>query len=113
MPYINVKTNSESVIQVKDFIKAELGSAITAISGKTEAWLMINIDEPSAMYIKGSSDPCAMFEVSIFGNASDEEYDDLTKRICEISKKYLSVPAERTYVKYNETTHWGWNGMNF
>ena len=65
------------------------------------------------MYFKGSAEKCAMFEVSIFGKASDEAYDELTAEICAISEKYLKVPAERTYVKYNELAHWGWNKMNF
>ena len=113
MPYINVKTNSEKVKDVKEALKAELGSAITEIRGKSEAWLMVNIDEPSAMYFKGDNAPCAMFEVSIFGSASAPEYEDLTKRLCKIAEDYLGVDASRTYVKYYETTRWGWNNMNF
>lgn len=113
MPFIEVKTNSESVKENKDALKAALGEAITAIPGKSEAWLMVDINEPSAMYFKGESDNCAMFDVSIFGNASDSAYDDLTTRICAISEKYLNVPASRTYVKYSEYLHWGWNNMNF
>ena len=113
MPYINVKTNAKLVNQSKELIKSELGKAITAIPGKSEAWLMVNIDEPSALYFKGSDDSCAMFEVSIFSKATDDAYDDLTARICSISEKYLGVPAERTYIKYSEIAHWGWNNMNF
>ncbi len=113
MPFINVKTNSELIEQKADLIKSELGEAITAIPGKSEAWLMVNIDSPSKMYFKGDSAPCAMFEVSIFGSASDGAYDDLTKRICSISEKHLGVAADRTYVKYFETARWGWNNMNF
>jgi len=113
MPYINVKTNSTLALQAKEEIKAELGRAITAIPGKSEAWLMVNIDAPSAMYFKGSDADCAMFEVSLFGSASGDAYDDLTARICAVSEKYLGVPAARTYIKYCETEHWGWNNMNF
>ncbi len=113
MPFINVKTNSTLVNETKDQIKAELGRAITAIPGKSEGWLMINIDAPSAMYFKGDGADCAMFEVSIFGSASDAAYDDLTKRLCAVAEKYLGVPASRVYVKYSECDHWGWNNMNF
>lgn len=113
MPFINVKTNSKLVSQTKEEIKSELGKAIEAIPGKTEAWLMVNIDQPSAMYFKGSGEDCAMFEVSIFGKADSSAYDELTKRICAVSEKYLGVSASRTYVKYVETERWGWNNMNF
>lgn len=113
MPYINVKTNSKLVIEAKEEIKTELGKAITAIPGKSEAWLMINIDEPSSMYFKGDGSDCAMFEVSSFGTASDSAYDELTKRLCAISQKYLGVSPDRTYVKYSEIEHWGYNNFNF
>ena len=113
MPFINVKTNSEKVSEIKEELKAELGQAITAIPGKSEGWLMVNIEEPSSMWFKGDGAPCAMFDVSIFGSASDSAYDDLTRKICALSEKYLSVPASRTYVKYGEYERWGWNNMNF
>lgn len=113
MPYINVKTNSELALQNREAIKTELGKAIEAIPGKTEAWLMINVDEPSYMAFKGDTSPCAMFEVSIFGSADGSAYADLTERICAVSEKYLGVSPSRTYIKYAETNIWGWNNMNF
>lgn len=113
MPFINVKTNSKRVDESKVELKAALGQSISAIPGKIEAWLMVNIEGSSDMWFKGEDDPCAMFEVSIFGSASDSDYDELTKRICKISEYCLGVPADRTYVKYIETEHWGWNNVNF
>ena len=41
MPFINVMTNSE--IKDKNALKSELGNAITAIPGKSEAWLMVSL----------------------------------------------------------------------
>lgn len=113
MPFINVKTNSEKVNVVKEELKAELGKSISAIPGKIEAWLMVSIDDACDMWFKGEASPCAVFEVSIYGSASNSDYDELTARICSISEKCLGVPASRTYVKYAETEHWGWNNVNF
>lgn len=112
MPFIEVKTN-QSVNEAKTIIKSELGAAITAIPGKSEGWLMVEIRDKLDLWFKGSDAPCAMFEAAIFGKASDAAYDDLTQRLCKISEKYLGVPADRTYVKYTEIDHWGYNNMNF
>lgn len=109
MPFIEVKTNQN----VDKAIKSELGNAITAIPGKSEAWLMVSLEGNKDMYFKGSNEPCAMFDVSIFGSAGDSAYDDLTKRLCAISEKYLGVTPDRTYVKYTEISHWGYNNFNF
>lgn len=111
MPFINVMTNSE--IKDKNALKSELGNAITAIPGKSEAWLMVKLEDKADMYFKGSDKPCAMFEIAIFDSAEKSAYEDLTKRICSLSEKYLSVKSERTYVKYNEIDKWGYDNFNF
>lgn len=111
MPFINVMTNSE--IKDKNALKSELGNAITAIPGKSEAWLMVKLEDKADMYFKGSDEPCAMFEIAIFGSADKSAYEDLTKRICSLSEKYLSVKSDRTYVKYNEFDKWGYDNFNF
>ena len=113
MPFIDVKTNAKMMEETKTLLKTELGKAITAIPGKSETWLMVRVEDNAAMYFKGDAAPCAMFDVAIFGSTSDSAYDELTARICRISEEILSVPAARTYVKYSETGHWGWNDMNF
>ncbi len=111
MPFIEVKTNQ--TIADKVSLKSALGEAITAIPGKSEAWLMVELEDKKDMYFKGSDEPCAMFEIAVFGKASDDAYDDLTNRICDISEKMLNVSADRTYVKYSEIEHWGFNRFNF
>ena len=58
MPFINVMTNSE--IKDKNALKSELGNAITAIPGKSEAWLMVKLEDKADMYFKGSDEPYAL-----------------------------------------------------
>ena len=113
MPYIDVTTNISLDKEEIDALKADLGDAISLIPGKSESWLMINIRDGAELFFQGSGDKAAMFDVSIFGSADGGAYDVLTKRLCAISADKLGVPADRTYVKYSEYTHWGWNGMNF
>ncbi len=112
MPFIEVKTN-QNLTDFKEEIKAELGTAITAIPGKSESWLMVQISDNQDMWFKGTDEPCAMFEIAIFGKADKAAYDDLTKRICDISDILLNVSSDRTYVKYTEIDQWGYNHFNF
>lgn len=44
MPFINVKTNTAVPADKEKAIKSALGQAITAIPGKSEAWLMVGIE---------------------------------------------------------------------
>lgn len=112
MPYIEVKT-TEDVSAVAPQLKRELGAAITAIPGKSESWLMVDIEGNRQMCFQGSDAPCALFSVSIFGTAEDAAYEELTRRLCALSENYLQVPAARTYVRYREVEHWGYNNFNF
>lgn len=113
MPFIEVKTNIELVGEAKADLKRELGDAITAIPGKSEAWLMVKIDDKADMWFKGDDSPTAIFEISIFGKANADDYDDLTKRICNIAWTEMGIDPERVYVKYLEIDHWGYNNFNF
>lgn len=112
MPYISVKTNKD-ISALKEELKTQMGQAITAVPGKNEAWLMVEIQDKLDLYFKGSDAPCVMFDVSIFGSASDSAYNELTKILCSVSNDLLGISGDRTYVKYAEVDHWGYNSFNF
>ncbi len=113
MPLIHVKTNQTVTKPTAEAIKTACGSAITLLSGKTEAWLMVEVEGERMLYFKGSDAPCALASVDIFGQASHADYDKLTAELTGVLAERLSVPADRVYIKYQETDHWGWNGTNF
>ena len=111
MPYIELKTNGK--IADREALKRTFGEEIRLISGKTERWLMVSLEDGCDMCFAGSSDPCAIAKVSLFGKASDADYDNLTEALCATLSEELSIPADRIYIKYEEISHWGWNGGNF
>ena len=73
------------------------------------------VSEPPdlCMETDAKSAPAAIAEVSVYGGADGENYRQLTGRVCDILDSVLDIPADRVYVKYAETEHWGWNGSNF
>lgn len=56
MPFIEVKT-TEDLSAVAAELKSALGDAITAIPGKSESWLMVNLVGEQKMYFQGASLP--------------------------------------------------------
>ncbi len=113
MPYIEIKTNvSADEAKIKE-VHSLLGREIELIPGKTEKWLMTNIRTSENMFFAGSDAPCLIAEVKIFGKASDEAYDELTASLCAPLGEVFGIKSDRVYVKYEEVSHWGWNGMNF
>ena len=113
MPFINVKTNTAVSAEQAEQLKSLLGSAITAIPGKTEAWLMVGIEDNYKLWFKGDPAPAAMVDVSLLGNASDAELSDMTARVTDALTGTLGLPADRVYICYQSTAFWGWNGSNF
>jgi phenylpyruvate tautomerase PptA (4-oxalocrotonate tautomerase family) len=114
MPYISTKTNVEISKEKEVTIKEKLGKAIALIPGKSENWLMCAFEDQVSMFFKGDGDcNIAFIEVKIFGKSTSDAYLALTKKITEIISEELSVEADKIYVKYEEVSVWGWNGMNF
>ncbi len=112
MPFINVKTNIN--INDKDSVKAELGKLIEIIPGKSEAWLMVNIEDNENLYFKGDKNTPNLFvEVKIYGNVSNSILDKFTQEATKSFNKLLGINPSRIYIKYELVENWGWNGNNF
>lgn len=113
MPFLNIMTNVKVEESKEKEIKEALGKAIEVIPGKSEAWLMINIEDESKLYFKGTKDPAVMAELTIYGGASSESLNSFTAKFTDIVSKVLNVASNRIYIRYEATTNWGWNGSNF
>lgn len=113
MPYIETKLSTPLTKEKETVLKNALGKLIENFPGKTESWLMLNFADNCRMYFKGSDEPCAMVTISIFGKGSASAYDKMTADVCELMAKETGISPSRIYVKYEEVSHWGWNGTNF
>lgn len=114
MPFINSKISVPVSTEKKEILKTKLGEAISIIPGKSETWLMVGFEDNYDLYFQGNQNaPTAYVEVKVFGTMSDDTAKKMTKAICNLYQDELGVPADRTYVKYEEVSKWGWNGTNF
>ncbi|MDE6722689.1 MAG: hypothetical protein K2J55_00655 [Eubacterium sp.] len=112
MPFINTNTKVEISKEKEIALKTKLGKAIEILN-KNESWLMISFDDKCSMYFKGEETPMAFVDISVFGQPNDAQCEEMTKEVCKIFEEELSIPADKLYVKYNGSTQWGWNNMNF
>lgn len=114
MPYIEAKLTSKLSDEKINELKSAFGKAIECIPGKSENWLMVNIEDGKKMFFKGdASKDTAFISVSIFGSASASAYENLTTEICSVISSVTGISPDRTYVTYSEFDKWGWNNMNF
>ncbi|MFT8887376.1 MAG: phenylpyruvate tautomerase MIF-related protein [Ethanoligenens sp.] len=114
MPFIQVKTTVKLTPVQEDLLKAKFGVAIELLPGKSENWLMVAFEGNSHMYFKGKCKPdIAFVEVKLFGKAGKQDYIKLTRELSGILHEELGLDPTQIYIKYEEVTHWGWNGNNF
>lgn len=112
MPFIDCKLNVDLTKEQETALKDEFGKAISLIPGKSENWLMVNIQPRCSLYFRGSSDlPTAMVSVMIYGKANPTAYDALTDRFNTILSSVAGI--KNMYVSYSETSNFGFNGSNF
>ncbi len=112
MPFINCKLNINITKQQETELKEEFGKAISLIPGKSESWLMVNIEPKCSLYFRGSSDkPIAYISVMVYGKPNPAAYDALTARLNTILSRIAGI--EEMYVSYSETSNFGYNGSNF
>ena len=113
MPFIHTMTNVSVSASAEKALKEELGKAISIVPGKSEQWLMLDIEGDHHLYMAGSDAPAAMVSGSLYGSATGETYNRLTGAITKALTGQLGISPDRVYVKYAETEYWGWNGENF
>ena len=78
MPFIDSKVTVSVTEEQKEKIKSELGKAITTLH-KTETYLMVGIEDDYDLWMAGNKlDKGAYVSVSLFGNASASDYDNMT-----------------------------------
>ena len=79
MPFIDSKVTVSVTEEQKEKIKSELGKAITTLH-KTETYLMVGIEDDYDLWMAGNKlDKGAYVSVSLFGNASASDYDNIVK----------------------------------
>ena len=113
MPFIDARFSTPVSAIQEETIKQKLGEAITLI-GKSEAYLMVQIQDNCKLYFKGNNDSdSAYFEVKLLGKSTKENYEKLTCALCDIAQDVLGINGNRVYVKFEETDYWGYDSFMF
>lgn len=114
MPYINLKTTKKVSPEKCESLKTAFGKAIESFPGKTEAWLMVGIDDGAKLWFKGdNSADTAIVDVELLGTATKDAAEKMTVVMCDILERELEISPDRIYIKYKDYDKWGWNGQNF
>ncbi len=114
MPCVQLNVTNKLTDANKQNIKSRLGKIIERVPGKSESWLMVTMQDDMTIYFKGTNDkPAAYVTVTLLGAENGRAFSAMTSDICDLLGSELGIPADRIYISYGVTQHWGWNGGNF
>lgn len=113
MPFVKLVTNS-SIESKEESLKRSIGELISILPGKSESWLMVELEGNKTMYFKGSADRCAMIDVNLYGlSVPQSSLDKFTEKVTDLVSSNLGINPSRIYVSYFLTDKWGYSGSNF
>ncbi len=115
MPLLKLQVSSGTVNEDKrDELLRTLSKAVADIIGKPEKYVMVSIEE-SYFLMSGEPGPAAFVELSSIGGLNIKVNNDITKKVCSLLNKTLSISPERVYVSFYDVSanDWGWNGSTF
>lgn len=114
MPYMKARISNSITPGQEENLKSRLGKIIELIPGKTESWLMVDIEDNCHLYFKGNQNaPSAYIKVEVFGQVEAVHCQKMTAAICSLFEEEVRIPSDRIYITYEGISDWGWNGNNF
>lgn len=116
MPYIDSSVSCKLTCEKIEKLKSKLGKAIEILPGKSEEWLFIRFKDSETLFFQGKElSNGAVIEIKMIGTKNKSDKEALTKEICHLYNKYLSIDPKNIYVIFTEASseNWGWNGELF
>ena len=114
MPFIESKVSVKTTPEQQQELKTRLGQAIALIPGKSEYWLMVNLEDEQKMYFRGDdSEPLAFICINMYGGADEEAFERMTAEMTKIYGEVLGIKPDHMYIKYDASMYWGWSGRSF
>lgn len=112
MPFIKVKTSCPISKEQETEIKAGIGKAIEDVPGKSEEYLLLEFEDNCRLWLRGDNkEPIAYIETAIFGNDPHYGYNAFTEDITNLFADVLKIHPDLIYIKYEDITAWGVQGM--
>lgn len=112
MPFITCKVNRPVSREQEVELKTRMGRAIALVPGKSEQYLLLNLEPESRLWLRGDdSQPLAYIDAAIFGNEGHHGYVQFTAEVTRAFGDVLGIPPENIYIKFEDIAAWGVGGQ--
>jgi len=112
MPYVRVATNN--VIPDEPAFLKRLSITVAEILGKSERYVMTELNSDAHMTFGGSNEACAYIELLSLG-LNPEQHGRIANELTQFLNLELGIPPDRIYAKFESPPrdHFAWNGKTF
>ncbi len=111
MPYLNIVTNQP--VKDESLFLATISQAVAKAAGKPERYVMVAIEEKTAMLMSGSNAPTAFLDYRALGLPIDRRA--FSDTLCTLISDQLAITGDRIYISMtdSERHHWRSNHDTF
>jgi len=112
MPFIQVNTSLNSVVDNDDLFQKDISKLISDLTGKPEDYVMTLIQRDNNMTFAGSDEPCCFIKVKSIGSLIPSL---MSKSLCELISSRTNINMNRIYIEFVDVKakNWGFNGSTF
>ena len=110
MPYIRVAGSQNWTEEQMTCLKAGLAQATMLIPGKTEAALMIELDDGRDMYFQGVKRELAYVDAKFSGTIELAYKQRFTEAVFKLLNEVCGLADDAVYVTISEFAEWGTHG---
>lgn len=101
MPFIVSRVNIKTDKAQKIVLKEGFGKLIELIPGKTEAKVVLALEDDIFLSEAGNYDePIAFLEVNVLNNRKHEGYDAFAKAVTKLYEDVLGIPGKNVFIKF-------------
>ena len=114
MPYLKLTSNTSITKEQSPQILTQLSQSVATETGKSERYVMVELDGDRNMIFSGNDEPLAYVECKSIGLSAGQA-KSLSAAISQILEKQLQIKSERVYIEFSNcpAEYWGWNGATF
>ena len=114
MPYLNIRTNIEIPADKHSVVLKEMSAAVARMLGKSEQYVMVDLETNSHMLFAGDASPLAYLQLKSIG-LPENRTKEFSSTLCELIGNRLGIESERVYIDFIDVPRhlWGWNNGTF
>ncbi|MGR9045512.1 MAG: phenylpyruvate tautomerase MIF-related protein [Gammaproteobacteria bacterium] len=114
MPYLKLNTNIAIDKEQSPQLLNRLSKLMAQETGKSERYVMVELEGGKAMSFGGGTDPLAYLECKSIG-LTGAQAKSISKSVSQLLEKELRLAPERIYIEFSDCPahFWGWNGSTF